>query len=497
MSRNVIGVLVLFLAAMNGAIAGIEVGTNRSVTTISAALKQAQPGETIVIDRGEYHEHLHIDKPVTLRARGKGVSIIGDGSGNVITVTADHVTLFGLDISSSGHDKDPYKIWGPAGIFVKGNSLIVERCRISSNDTGVLLWQNRNVILRNNLIWNNTRQGLMGLAGQNHLIENNRFENNHLGGLEVQKSMPTPVNDTRAVDKPGQLLYAERYLVRNNRFLGNQWMGLTFNGVRNSRIENNEFTATRPLPPTLFDAIATNQVSDPKTARAIRETMKRWQGSGLIISCGSADDIIVSNLMHKNEGAGMVVYLSDRIQTTDNLIQENRDGILLNLSSTNWIYRNQIRNNRIYGLSISNGMYGIESPYAYGGGNQIWINDLSGNDTNAFDDQKLGIRRQAESQIAQMQKIFSQYRERIQPQETQKVIRRMRSAAQPNHWDREGYGNHYGDFDEPTEGFIDRDRNGIGEKPRPIAGGDAVDHYPLATPQWTEPRNLYHPSPTP
>ena len=50
-----------------------------------------------------------------------------------------------------------------------------------------------------------------------------------------------------------------------------------------------------------------------------------------------------------------------------------------------------------------------------------------------------------------------------------------------NHWDDDVRGNHYSDFDEPSEGFADKDGNGIGELGHAIPGGNAVDRYPLAT----------------
>ncbi len=42
------------------------------------------------------------------------------------------------------------------------------------------------------------------------------------------------------------------------------------------------------------------------------------------------------------------------------------------------------------------------------------------------------------------------------------------------------YGNHYSDFDEPSEGCNDADEDGFCDSPRKIGGGASVDGHPLA-----------------
>lgn len=40
-------------------------------------------------------------------------------------------------------------------------------------------------------------------------------------------------------------------------------------------------------------------------------------------------------------------------------------------------------------------------------------------------------------------------------------------------------GNHYGDYDQPSEGCLDKNRDQICDSPRNITGGSSVDRYPL------------------
>ena len=59
------------------------------------------------------------------------------------------------------------------------------------------------------------------------------------------------------------------------------------------------------------------------------------------------------------------------------------------------------------------------------------------------------------------------------------VLEAMRKALSPNLWDDGHNGNHYDDFDETREGFVDKNSDGIGEAAHAIPGGVAVDHFPL------------------
>jgi len=61
-------------------------------------------------------------------------------------------------------------------------------------------------------------------------------------------------------------------------------------------------------------------------------------------------------------------------------------------------------------------------------------------------------------------------------------LRMLRTAARRNRRDDGRFGNHRDDFDEPTEGFRDKDGNGVGETPRRIACGHQRDRHPLARP---------------
>src|SRR5690625_4553477 len=69
---------------------------------IQSHIEAAEPGTTLVLAPGEYSGPLLIDKPLHLT--GEDATIIGTGSGSVITITASDVHIKGLTITHSGTD---------------------------------------------------------------------------------------------------------------------------------------------------------------------------------------------------------------------------------------------------------------------------------------------------------------------------------------------------------------------------------------------------------
>jgi len=68
-------------------------------STIQDAIDAASEGDTIFVYSGTYYESLQIDKTVTLTGEDKNNTFIdGDGSGNVVDVTADSVNINGFTV---------------------------------------------------------------------------------------------------------------------------------------------------------------------------------------------------------------------------------------------------------------------------------------------------------------------------------------------------------------------------------------------------------------
>ena len=81
----------------------ILVEPGSAVPTLTAALRQARPGDTILVLPGTYREpRVTIAIPVTILGRGNP-TLDGEGSHEILTVTADGVTIRGLTLRNVGH----------------------------------------------------------------------------------------------------------------------------------------------------------------------------------------------------------------------------------------------------------------------------------------------------------------------------------------------------------------------------------------------------------
>jgi len=86
LASGVLGLLVLLLAT------GGQGAATAAPTSLEEQIDRARPGDTLIIDGGTYRENVVIDKPLVLKGRNWPV-IDGGGDGDVVTITADDVTL--------------------------------------------------------------------------------------------------------------------------------------------------------------------------------------------------------------------------------------------------------------------------------------------------------------------------------------------------------------------------------------------------------------------
>lgn len=118
-------------------------------TGIQAAINQAQPGDTVLISPGHYHErNINITKRVTLLG-SRWPTLDGDKKWEVISVRADSVHIEGLKVINGG---------------------------LSSVDdiAGIRLYGSRGAVIRNNILDNNCF-GIYSQLGQSCTIEGNRI----------------------------------------------------------------------------------------------------------------------------------------------------------------------------------------------------------------------------------------------------------------------------------------------------------------------------------
>jgi len=166
-----------------GNTSGIEDGTQtHPFDSITEGIEAVTSGKSVVVAAGTYNEQLIINKGITLQGAGKENTIIsGLGcTGNLITITADDVTISGFTIDG--------KSCTDVGIYSDLSSSI----KISENliqlhqDSGILYHRTSDdypsgIYVYNNEIYKNSINGIKVTGAGSGIIEGNIIRNNDCG----------------------------------------------------------------------------------------------------------------------------------------------------------------------------------------------------------------------------------------------------------------------------------------------------------------------------
>jgi nitrous oxidase accessory protein len=114
---------------------------------LQAWIDTALPGTVLRLPAGTYRGPAVIAKPLTLEAIGK-VVVDGGGSGTVLSIKADHVTVRGLTLRNSGGSHDAID----GGIMAEGSHLLIENNVVEDVLFGISLHRSTGSLVRHNRI---------------------------------------------------------------------------------------------------------------------------------------------------------------------------------------------------------------------------------------------------------------------------------------------------------------------------------------------------------
>lgn len=156
------------VASVNVAVRN-QIRVPQDYATIQEAIDAAVSGETIVVASGIYHEHIGIDKSLTLVGESCNTTIIDGGGENkvIIVVKASRVRLSGFTIRN-----------GAGGILLEysNNCIIAENIIVNSMDGLSLLFSHNNTIISNTM--KDNKIGLFFGYSNSSTIYHNNFINN-------------------------------------------------------------------------------------------------------------------------------------------------------------------------------------------------------------------------------------------------------------------------------------------------------------------------------
>ena len=158
-------------------------------TTIQSAINDAVDGDTVFVydDSSPYYENVVVNKSINLIGEDKDTTVIdGGGSGDVVYVSADEVTMTGFTVENSGNivsamfdlNGTLVDISYDAGLEIHSNSNNIFGNIIGYKCAGSILIKES---LDNSIFRNKISRSIILFNSSNNVISNNNVSNSFIG----------------------------------------------------------------------------------------------------------------------------------------------------------------------------------------------------------------------------------------------------------------------------------------------------------------------------
>ena len=317
-----------------------NIDTGLDYLTIQEAIDAPETldGHTILVGTGTYYEHVVLDKSASLIGENRtGTVIDGNGTGTLMWITANSVTISGFTFCNSGHD------YGDCGILIEnsqGNN--VANNIITNNLYGIRLVNSTNISLTDNVASENAVAVYLCNSSCNEITRNNiDFANNSCIALWQE---------------------SDNNIIRYNSISHSNCTGIYTNNSDNNTIVFNNMSFNEGgiyLRESNYNILISNNIiTSILTGLALRNI---------------TDSKIYSNTIAHNPYGIYSANISNNI-FADNTIADNEYCVLLKHSYDNVFYHNNFINTYFQVWSVNR---------------NSWDNDLEGNYWNDYEGKDL------------------------------------------------------------------------------------------------------------
>ena len=287
---------MFFLVSSPLAAKTIEVCADCRVGSIKAGVAMAADFDTLLIKPGTYKEfNILIDKPLTLLGEGFPV-VDGEDQGEIITITADHVTVDGLFIINVGTS---YTSDYAAIRVIKSKDFLIQNVKLEKLFFGIFLEKSKEGrIFHNNIIGDAVEEFNSG----------NGIQLWYCQDVEVEQNIVQHVRDGIYLE------FSDRITIKNNTSSNNVRYGLHFMFSNDDSYENNVFENNGAGVAVMFS----------KHIKMLdNEFRKNWGTASFGLLLKEINDAEIKGNVFEENTIGINIEGSNRIQYRNNRFIKN------------------------------------------------------------------------------------------------------------------------------------------------------------------------------
>lgn len=270
-------ILAFFVMALAPLALAKTIEVPKDYSTIQAAINAAQAGDLILISPGTYKENLTIRKSIELRGTAAGVIVDGSRSRSAPTI-----------------------------LIQRTRDAIIQNLEITGGRRGIQVERSQNIIIKNNLIQKNRRQGIL-------------ITDNSQGAQIIENKILDTAPDEGNVLGNGIIVNGDKNAqVLKNLIVRSAWSGLRLLSAV-AYIENNTFEENRYYGIEIWPNWA-DSPDVPSQATVLSNTLKNNVRAGIFITEESVAEIrsntILDTQVNSDKQYGHGIWVSDGAQAS-------------------------------------------------------------------------------------------------------------------------------------------------------------------------------------